>query len=241
MEGTPLTRAQAEMERRRQEIASEFRQILDNPKGKAHSLEQIKYLSVLYGLVHQTVTAYSQLWDSASEKNVMYCAFNTRNLLELMIWSDYCCVSLENGLRFAEDTVRDYAGMLVAIRELATVWDDKKSLAEVAQLLADHAVSANAHGMDTEDHRYFRVAMAAKELGPQVELSFKYINNVISKFVHPTAFVVNNAAFPQWDDDFAKKVISEMFSMGVSDAEAILNRIATKVVSLNAQSDPGCS
>src|ERR1035437_5806021 len=236
MEETPLTRAKAEMERRRQEIASEFRQILDNPKGKAHSLEQIKCLSVLYGLVHQTVTAYSQLWDSASEKNVMYCAFNTRNLLELIIWSDYCCVSLETGLRFAEDTVRDYAGMLVAIRELATVWDDKKSLAEVAQLRADHAVSANAHGMDTDDNRYLRVAAAAREIGPQVELSFRQINSFFSKFVHPTAFVVNNAAFPQWDDDFKRKVVSEMFTSGVSSADVILNRIVAKVVRMKAES-----
>jgi hypothetical protein len=232
MDDTPLTRAKAGMEGRRRAIASDLRQILDNPKGLPYP---IGYLTALYGLVHQTVTAHSQLWDAAAEKNVMYCAYNTRNLLELGIWSEYCCRSVEHGLRFAEDTVRDYAGILVAIRDVATGLDDQKSRTDLAELLANHAVRSTALGMGAEDRGYLRINAAAKELGPEVEQSFKAVNTVVSKFVHPTAFVVNNAAFPQWDDAFVKEVVLQMFAIGISRADAIIERISAKVVGMKTE------
>ena len=233
MEEPTHSEAKGEIERRRQAIASELMQLLDDPTRGELSREQVKYLTVLYGLVHQTVTAHSQLWDSAAEDNVMYCAFNNRNLLELLIWSEYCCMSLENGLRFADDAVRDYAGGVLAAQQMAAGWGDQKSLEGAEQLLANHAVRARALGIDPEDCRFLRVNAAAKELGPEAELSFKCINNSLSKFVHPTAFVVNHAAFHGWEE-FSRKAVSEMFASGVSFANTILNRIAARVVSMKA-------
>jgi hypothetical protein len=234
MEDPRLIKAKARIEAARTAIADVFKEILDGAEGNGWQPELLKYIGTLYGIVHQTATAYSQLWDAAAQANLMYCACNTRNLLELGIWSEYCSIAQENALRFADDAIRDYAGILGAISGLASAWDDQRSLDDVSELLKWHAARSPSHGIAADDRKYLRVSDAARELGPAVEESFKAINTVVSKLVHPTAFVVNNAAYPAWKQTFVDETVKQLFSIGVSIADAIFNRLLGKATAMRS-------
>jgi hypothetical protein len=110
-------------------------------------------------------------------------AWRSRNLLELVIWSEHCAASKENSKEFMLDSARDAADGLT-IPEGSWL---RGSLQPTRQLLLDNAT---ADGFDIEQP-FTRVASAAKKLGRGD--MFSALNKSFSKFAHPTAFAIFSA------------------------------------------------
>jgi len=116
-------------------------------------------------------------------------AWHGRNLLELLIWTEYCIKSPENAARFAVDAIRDLDDIikLVTPEELDAVTPEDKQQFE--------SLKAARAGLTNEDvvpedlsKRYTSVRTAADEIG---KLSYYEKGmKVFSKWAHPTALVV---------------------------------------------------
>jgi len=117
---------------------------------------------------------------STANTPVSTTAWLTRNLLELVIWAEYCRSSDERAHEFMLDGARDaYDALNIPDKVLPNF----PSQTVRAQLLE----KAKADGFDI-DEPYTWVSNAAKALG-RGDI-FKHLNKTFSKFAHPTAFAI---------------------------------------------------
>jgi hypothetical protein len=116
-------------------------------------------------------------------------AWHGRNLLELLIWTEYCIKSPENAARFAVDAIRDLDDLmkLVTQDEIdATNPEDKRKFESFKSARA----SLTEEDVAPEDlsKRYTSVRTAADALGKL--RNYERAMKVFSKWAHPTALAV---------------------------------------------------
>jgi hypothetical protein len=183
-----------------QKVSSPLEEILKNAApGNTKS-----YAKTLLALTREAMTNYELAVQAHQAGQIRQIAGATRNLLELFTWSEYCANSRDNAKRFHDDALRDLLGALQRIdnvsllapesssQDLATL---KTMMEEFKRQISEIAVRS---GVPKLDDSYKSVGEVAKELGGQQATAFKDVNGLLSKFVHPTALVVNEVLDPQW-------------------------------------------
>jgi len=146
---------------------------------------------------------------ATEEGRISTVAWLTRNLLELMLWSEYCTKSPSNAKEFVLDSARDANDALDIPDGLFA--DDFSFRAAREELIQ----KSKADGFETLDESYTRVSKIAKDLG-KGEV-FKYLNKLLSKFAHPTALSII------YIGGQAERGITEKFStLGMRMSEATL-------------------
>jgi hypothetical protein len=116
-------------------------------------------------------------------------AWHGRNLLELLIWTEYCIKSPENAMRFALDAIRDLDDLLNLITEdeLKTVTPEDKQRFENMKAARAELTNEDVEPEDLSE-RYTSVRTAARAIG---KLSFyEKSMKAFSKCAHPTALLV---------------------------------------------------
>lgn len=152
--------------------------------------------------------------ELANKQNDISCvAWRARNLLELLIWVDYCHLSDENAAEFAEDQARDAVDALnlPASFSLGGLFNFQGARKDVIQMAKDA-------GFDTVDDNYARVSDIAKELG-HGEM-FKNVNKLLSKFAHPTAMAVMTSM-----KEYEKPFRDKFFETGTACSKIALRLI----------------
>jgi len=127
------------------------------------------------------------LTDASHDMPVTLVAWHARNLLELLIWTEYCLQSADNAAQFMIDAIRDIGDMIRVIPKSALEGNEQgrdlldrfnESRVELAEVIGDGEVNK----------KYMNVRDAANAIGklPLYELNMK----VLSKWAHPTALAV---------------------------------------------------
>jgi hypothetical protein len=180
------------------------------------------YADTLDCLAAEALLAYSRLWMATVEQNVQYAAFQCRNLAELAVWTEYCCTSEVNADRFKQDALRDANGFIRAFQDLCTLGAQlppEINLVDVRQRL--EAV-ASITGIETLDTKFKRVSEAAVDISPESGIAFARLNTVLSKFIHPTAFLVKTLI----PADSASEFTQRLLVLGTDLALSVVTEIA---------------
>ncbi len=196
-----------------------------------------QYADTLLCLASESMQAYGKLWRAVAEKDLQYAAFQARNLLELAIWSEYCAKSRDNADRFRQDAVRDLNGMMVAMDHLNAALARMPADWEFAPVgLKDRLKKISALvGVEELDVQYRAVSAAAKELSPETAAAFNKHNTILSKYVHPTALVVNTLITATTAD---AETLGVFLRVGTSFIGAALVELATAISSLTGKEYP---
>ena len=117
------------------------------------------------------------------ERRLSAIAWTARNLLELYVWTNYCCASEDNAKTFDEDSARDVVDLMKIAHLLETVEAQSYLLART-KIITD----AKAGGFQSIDDGYLRVSAAAESFG--FGDIFKMANKALSKFAHPSALLM---------------------------------------------------
>jgi hypothetical protein len=145
-----------------------------------------------------TISSVADLKRAYEERRVSTLAWLTRNLLELLVWIQYCNLNDENAKRFYDDAVRDMHGWAKAVHEL-TIFQDGRPDAKLASRLDNLDKFAAKRGIAPLADDFKRVSDASKEVGNDV--LFSKSNKLYSKFAHPTAWVVATAKSEEADKE----------------------------------------
>ncbi|MBS1859335.1 MAG: hypothetical protein JST11_28435 [Acidobacteria bacterium] len=178
------------------------------------------YANTLLCLCAEVLSAFGSLAEARSRKQVRHAAWASRNLLELSIWCEYCVRSESNAQTFFFDTTKDALGFVNAFASLASMAPSVTSDACVANAKERLGAVAKAHSLDLDDE-FKRVHKAAKELGKDQEAAFRYLNTILSKLTHPTAFVVNINI----DDASNIGLVDMSYQIGLALARASLSEL----------------
>jgi hypothetical protein len=127
----------------------------------------------------------SELAETIGKDRLSAAAWIARNLLELCVWVRYCGVSRETAWRFYEDAARDLDGLIRdGLGKLSDIMVLYLSETTAAQRIKDFLE------MTEIDARYLKVADAAKTESVDLGEIFGPVNQILSKFCHPTALLV---------------------------------------------------
>src|ERR1700730_8029192 len=114
-------------------------------------------------------------------------AWNARNMLALWVWIGYCSASQENSKRIHEEALRDALGLPDPLSEMSKLSGTENEFGESARKkIVD--VAREKLGTESLDANFERVAAAAKQV--DMDKIFRPHNIQLSKFAHPTAFLV---------------------------------------------------
>ncbi len=141
-------------------------------------------------LISQLVRFWSQQIIYSAQGNTMAAAWMARNVLELMIWIQYCTNSKENAKTFFEDRARDAFNLLDGLASLddPTLFPELDIKAQVDATKKRMVTAFTAAGYTTLEDSYSRVHNAARAVG--WEIPFQAFNRFLSKFAHPTAMML---------------------------------------------------
>ena len=225
----PLGRSDNTLEELAQMLALSARvgERLNRKLAQEDGEDEFSYANTLLCLSAEVLGAFSFLVEAHRRKQVQHAAWAARNLLELSIWCEYCIQSESNARMFFCDKARDALGLVEAFEGLVAGGsnDAIDTAAASAKATFNTFFTAQSVEMDAE---FKRVHKAAKDLGVVQERAFRYLNIVLSKFVHPTALIVNSAM-----DDAQKSGLVEMsYLLGRTLASAsmeALEKIATSL------------
>jgi len=155
-------------------------------------------------------------------------ALLARNLLELLIWTEFCIKSPENAESFYIDSVRDFDDV---IRSISTM--DLKAHPEAESVFKEFRDArtelAGFLRPGELDKRYKDVRRAAQDLGklPLFEIGFK----ILSKFAHPTALAIMIEPIPDERCSLIRNIFikfgSEMASEAATMSKAFTSSIGT--------------
>lgn len=122
-----------------------------------------------------------------SRPSLTVVALLARNLLELRVWIEFCTKSTKNARKLQLDAVRDFDGMIKHVspgapdthhEAIGLFKQFSDARAELEQVLEPGELVGS----------YQKVRKAAEEIGlVEFDLGLK----VLSKFVHPTAFLIS--------------------------------------------------
>jgi len=155
----------------------------------------------------------NELMQAYQHRPMSAVAWTARNLLELLIWTEYCSESEENAEIFANDCARDAVDAIDLPAGFAI--DEQFSHRDARAAIIKKTKDA---GFDSIDESYTRVSSAAKSVGLGEE--FKYSNKLFSKFAHPTALMVMTPM-----DEFEQSFRAKFLDGGQRCAEQALARI----------------
>jgi hypothetical protein len=207
-----------------QKVSSPLEEILKNasPGGTK------TYAKTLLALARETMTNYELVVQAHQAQQIRQIAGATRNLLELVTWSEYCAKSSDNAKRFREDALRDLLGALQVMDNVAELAPETSSqdlaifktmIEEFTRQISDIAARS---GITNLDSNYKSVIKVAMELGEQQATAYKNVNVLLSKFVHPTALIVNEVLDPQW----TVVMMNIFLEVAIVSAEGSLDDIA---------------
>jgi hypothetical protein len=153
--------------------------------------------AVLKRIVRVIVANRDSLGPSVKEKRLDKLSWAVRNLVELVIWAEYCAATPVNAQRFVLDAARDAMDAMKTAHKISSKGSD------ILDFRRDLIRKAKEDGFTTIDASYARVADVAKSIG-RLEM-FAAWNKTLSKFAHPTAFSVLT------DMEQAEKILLEKF------------------------------
>jgi len=218
-----------------------LKQVVEMYKDVADKLTKLKngpcgeQADTLLCISAEALRAYAELWRAEEGKNIQYTAFAARNLLELLVWAQYCAVSEESAARFRQDAARDAYGMVAALDKLANQFPSTQ--VDFSQIIAETKPSLQrlsaVTGIDETDTRFRSVAEAARQLGSEVAASYRGLNIILSKFVHPTAMSV----IADWPSEIGKEFSRGLLLTGTHLACAIVTTIGEAVPRLRKGPD----
>ncbi len=177
--------------------------------GESQAL-RFSYANTLLCLSSEVMASFIHLIQACSQKQVQHAAWAARNLLELSVWCGYCASSQSNAEGFYEDSLRDVSGILNRFEQLASLASTPPTDISVDKLRTHLNAVADKAGIDDLADDYRRAHDAAKELGPETEAAFKHLNVILSKFVHPTALVVNTV----FDEERTTHLLEMCYGLG---------------------------
>jgi hypothetical protein len=186
------------------------------------------YAKTLLALARETMINYELAVQAHQAGQIRQMAGATRNLLELVTWSEYCAKSSDNAKRFHEDGLRDLLGALQVMENVAVLAPEvssqdlatfKTMMEEFKRQISDIAVRS---GITKFDSSYKSVGKVARELGEEQATAYRNVNVLLSKFVHPTALIVNDVLDPQW----AGVMMNIFLELATISAEGSLDDIA---------------
>jgi hypothetical protein len=191
--------------------------VLKRENGKAHKTDKwreqqlIKFVAALAELTAELERAYN-------EKRIWTVAWLTRNLLELSVWIEFCNTSLEHARRFRDDAARDLYGLAQAVQslELHKTGSENSELKGSQERLATFSRSWR---IDRLADDFKRVSDAAEELGRKK--AFADLNKMLSKFAHPTAFMVNAVFSSEADAGLRDLFFEDGVAMAIDSLTAI--------------------
>jgi hypothetical protein len=196
----PPSASLEDMKERWLKVTAPLSKVLAEQDRGANRKDIITHANTLLCLASELMSNYAELLLAHQEKKLARAAYATRNLLELAIWTDYCCRSSANANKFAEDTLRDALGLVRAFENIVTAFPLAMKGTETA-VISEATKSlesvARDSGIEAFDERYLRVNQAATALGRDAALAYKNFYSILSKFVHPTAFLVNTVFGPE--------------------------------------------
>jgi hypothetical protein len=128
----------------------------------------------------------NELVNARSNGPISRLAWLTRNLLELLIWTDYCGKSAEHSRRFYIDSLRDWTDLVRTVASTLTPGPEFDTVIE--QLTSSSTEALSCLNLFGPGYSYTRIHDAAEETK---RLPFyKAHNKVLSKLAHPTALAI---------------------------------------------------
>ena len=126
-------------------------------------------------------------YNKSEHSSLSLLAWRTRNLLELNVWCQYCCLKKGNSEIFFQDGCRDALDLSKYMDEWGKKTNQSEAWFENREDSKNKTINeANKHGVSDLDDKYLRVSNVAKKCG--LENSFSIHYKFLSKFAHPTAF-----------------------------------------------------
>jgi hypothetical protein len=151
-------------------------------------------------ITSEALLTYTNLWKATSDNSSelaaatrsQLTAFYARNLLELWVWIRYCTASEANAIRFNQDARRDVDGMYLVVARFAEfVARSQDNIDHMRTSLPDlYKYLEQVDEIVTRDVKFKTVNQVAEELGAEVNILYKTLNKLLSKFIHPTALMV---------------------------------------------------
>lgn len=130
------------------------------------------------------------LLETIGKDKMTTAAWIARNLLEIWVWVKYCGISKENAWRFHEDSLRDLKDLTEIHKSNCETLGINDNTFEIASQKIKEVASQEL-GMEDIDPYYLKVAKAAKADGVDIGNRFVFENRYLSKFAHPTAFLIH--------------------------------------------------
>ena len=138
------------------------------------------------GKLTASVRANADELKGSANRSISVTALLARNLLELLIWIEYCRTSEDRSLQFLLDFNRDFIDListvLAKVPEVSSSPEWQGQARPLATLMQDSLFALG------EPISYTSILDAAKSI--DVLLAFQALNKTLSKFAHPTAFSV---------------------------------------------------
>jgi hypothetical protein len=188
------------------------------------------YAKTLVCLCAEVLNALNSLADAHSKSQVQHTAWLSRNLLELLIWCEYCAASESNAQAFSRDTAKDALGFVNAFEKLAFMIPAQDNAGMIVE--AKRALSAIAAAESFElDDEFKKVHEAAKELSREHSVLFRNVNVILSKFTHPTAFIVSTHIVGPFKTDLTDM----LYKLGSTMAVAALDALEKAPILTNSQ------
>jgi hypothetical protein len=120
-------------------------------------------------------------WFDENQWPMQFCAWASRNLFELEIWTRFVLKKREYAERFAKDWIMDGIGILEGMEAWSKVGDSRSSAAlENLRAKRDAELPGCKRFLDAREY--------VAELGMAED--YKYLNPIFSKLVHPTSWSV---------------------------------------------------
>ncbi|MDQ6664536.1 MAG: hypothetical protein M3Z23_09095 [Acidobacteriota bacterium] len=134
-------------------------------------------VSTIYDALKNSIDKHKRPLTSKDDLTLEEAAWRTRNLLELLIWTEYCTQSLNTALEFYREAVRDLRD--VNIKGVPKDKIDAEVLAEIAQF---------SNVLDIEQQKLQHMNDVAETVKRKDFYSQQ--SKILSKCVHPTAMSI---------------------------------------------------
>jgi hypothetical protein len=147
-------------------------------------------LALVIDLVQSVEHNCGELSESLGKDRLPTAAWIARNLLELWVWIKYCGVSRDNAWYFHADALRDLKRLTENYNNICNVLRIENETSKItASRIKDVATEKLA--LDDINTKPRTVECASKMKGVDLDGQFAPFNKFLSKFAHPTAFLLH--------------------------------------------------
>ena len=176
--------------------------------------------NLFVGLLLQLSLNQRRLIDGYQNTDISLLAWGARNTLELSVWTEYAATSEKNAKRLCDEMILDGSNMVQVASKLANLVPDQPELIDKMKALRETLQpKMDAAGLEGNE-AYLRFKQIVKDAyNKEVHEAFCYFHHLLSKFVHPTSYLLignhSNEPFPQIATPFFK--LGADFSIGSVD------------------------